>query len=201
MTMTTTKMKARALNVMRVIRPAQNAIDAFQRAQAEIDVFPPEQNATDATRPGQNAVDATEPEPNTSVAECELAPDSDVVVGPLRSNCPPRDPSFRDCAGIAPGQTVWAELAAPTTSIAPVTAVGSSQAPNHTRALRAAKNDTAYPARKLTPVARENSMTGGYPAGSRPPANCDFARSPPANSTAPSASCFADLKSQVGQGV
>jgi hypothetical protein len=158
MTKTTTRMmkaQARVLNAMRVIRPAQNAIDAFPPEPGAIGASQRAQNATGATRPAQNVVDAIVPEANTSVAERELAPDSDAVVAPLRSSCLHHAPSYPDCV-----QTFWAESVAPTTSIALVTAVGNSQAPNHIRALQAAMNDTAYPDYKLMPAVLENSRKG-----------------------------------------
>jgi hypothetical protein len=179
-----------AQNAIDVIPPGPDAIDASQRAQIVVGAF----------RPGQNVVDAIELEPNTSVAEREPAPDSDAVVGPLRSNCLLHDRSFHDCAGIVPGRTVSAELVAPTMSIAPVTAVGNSPAPSHIRALQAAKNDNAYLDCKLMPAALAHSSDCDHPAGWRPLANCDFAQSQPTNSTAQRASCFADSKSQASQG-
>ena len=202
-TMMTTKtkmMKAQALIGPDAIRLAQNAIDAIPPEPDVIDASQPAQIVIGAIRPGQNVVDAIEREPNTSVAERELAPDSDVVVGPLRSNCPPHDRSFHDCAGIVPGHTFWAESVAPTKSIAPVTAVGNSQAPNHTRALQVAKNDNACPDCKLMPAVLENSSDCDHPADWRQLANCDFAQSQPANSAAQPAACFADLKSRASQG-
>jgi len=45
------------------------------------------------------------------------------------------------------------------TSIAPVTEVGKSQAPNHPRVLQVAENDTAYPDCKLMPAVRENPLS------------------------------------------
>jgi hypothetical protein len=101
-------MKARELNEKRVIRLTQNVIDGFPHGPGATGASPPAldvtgailqpRNATDATRPGQNVVGATELEPSTSVAEREPGPDSDAVVGPLRSNCPLHDWSFHDCA-------------------------------------------------------------------------------------------------------
>jgi len=170
-TMTTMKtmmmMKARARAAMRAIRLAQNAIDAF----------PP---APDETRPGRNVVGAIELERNASVEELQPARDCVVVVRLLRSRCPPREKAFPGCAGLAPGQRVWAESVAPTTQIAPVTAVGGSQTVCHVRPLQVAQNGSAYPDCnpdcKTMLVGRENSRKADYPAGWRPRANRDFAR-------------------------
>jgi hypothetical protein len=198
-TKTKTKMKTRALIGPDAIRPALNAIDGFPPEPDVIDASQQAQIVIGAFRPVQNVVDAIELELNRPVAEREL-PDSDAVVEPLRSNFRRHDLSFPDCAGIAPGQKVWAESVEPTTSIAPVTAVGNSQAPNHIPALQAAKNDIAYPDCKLMPAVLENSSDCDHPIDWQPLANCDFAQSQPANSTAQPALYFADSKSQVSQG-
>jgi hypothetical protein len=180
MTMTTmTTMKPQALIEPDAIQPARNAIDVIQ----------PEPGAT---RLEQNVIGAIELEPNTPVVERELARDSDAVVAPLRSNCLHRAQAFHDCAGIALGQTFSAESVGPTTSIARVNAVGKSQAACHLRALQVAKHGSAYLDCKTMLAAPENSGMADYPAGSRAPANCDFGRSQPANSTAQCASCFVD---------
>jgi hypothetical protein len=176
-------------------------IDAIPPEPDAIDAIPQAPSASGATRPGPNAVGAIEPEGNTSVEVHELAPDSDGAVGQLRSSCPLREKAFRGCGGIVPGQTFWAESVAPTTSIAPVTAIGKSQGPNHTRALQVAKNDNAYPGCKLMPVDLENSSDCDHPTDWRLLANCDFAQSQPANSAGQPALYFEDLISQVSQGV
>jgi hypothetical protein len=139
-----TKGRAWVPNAKREIRLEQNAIDASQRARNVIDAIPQAPNAPDATPPGRNVVGAIELEENTSVGERELAPDSDAVVGPLRSNCPPREKAFRGCGGIAPGQKFWAESVEPTTRIEPVTAVGGSQVVFHVRPSPVAENGTVY---------------------------------------------------------
>jgi len=164
-TMKTMMMKARARAAMRAIRLARSAIDAF----------PP---APDETRPGRNVVGAIELERNASVEELEPALGSVVVVRLPR--CPPREKAFPGCAGLAPGQTVWAEWVAPTTRIAPVTAVGGLQTVCHVRPLQVAQNGSAYPDCnpdcKPMLAGRESSRMADYPAGWRPRANRDFAR-------------------------
>src|SRR6266481_512591 len=109
--MKTMMMKARARAAMRAIRLARNAIDAFRPAPGE-------------TRPGRNVVGAIELERNASVEELQPARDCVAVV--RLPCCPAREKAFPGCAGLAPGQRVWAESVAPTTQIAPVTAVGGS---------------------------------------------------------------------------
>lgn len=141
----TKMMKAReAANAKREIRLGQNAIDASQQAQNGIDAIPPGQTVPDATLPGRNVAGAIELEENTSVGERDFAPDSDAVVGPLSSNCPPREKAFRGCGGIAPGQKFWAESVEPTTQIEPVTAAGGAQVVFHVRPSPVAENGTVY---------------------------------------------------------
>jgi hypothetical protein len=196
------KARAQALSAKREIRLVAIVMDAFPPEADAIDAITQAPSVSGATLQAPNAVGAIELERNTSVEEHELAPHSDALVGLLRSNCPPRERAFRGCGEIVPGQTFWAESVAPTKRIAPAAAVGGSQSAFHVRPLPAAKNGSAYrdcnPDCKMMPAVRENSTMDDYPAVWSPRANHDFVQLPP-NSTAPCASCFADLKLQVSQ--
>ena len=213
-TMMKMKARAQAPSAKHEIRPAPIAIDAIPPEPDAMDAIPQAPNAPGGTLQGPNVVGAIEPERNRSVGERGPASDSDAIVGQVRSNCLRRETVLRGCGGIVPGQTFWAESVAPTTSIAPVTAIGKSQGPNHTRALQVAKNDNAYPDCRLRPTDLENSLSLAngareknrtrncdHPTDWRPRVNRDFAQSQPANSAAQPALYSADLKSRLSQDV
>jgi hypothetical protein len=197
------KARAQARSAKREIRRAAIVMDAIPPEPDAIDAIPQAPNALGATRSGRNVVGAIELAGNMTVEVRELAPNSDALVGPLRSNCPPREKAFPDSVGIVADQTFWAESVAPTKRIAPVTAVGGSQSAFHVRPSPVAKNDSGYrycnSDCKTMLAVRENSMKDDNPVAWSPRANRDFALLPP-NSTAQCASCFADLKLQVSQG-
>lgn len=107
-----------------VIRRVQNAIDVILPAPAAIDAIPSELYASGETRPACNVAGAIVSERSASVRERELAWDCDAAVRRLRSNCHLRERAFRDCVGIAPGWTFWADLVEPTTWPGRVPGVG-----------------------------------------------------------------------------